>query len=556
MALITRTCSLALSLALVVAVPASAAPGREQVDFLRSGAATFVAARAAADAGDARRAAMLYASLAAADPGDGTMAQRALGQAIIGGDMALALRLAGRKLASDLPVEAQLLRIGEGLRTRSLDKQLTREFPQQIDFMGPFVGAWHLAERRRSKEAVQLLDSVAADAPLAELVPEQKALILLAAGRSAEARSFIEPALAAARGRSNRLRIAFASGLAANGDRDAGLALLAGRDATLRQAAAVLAAERKPKPLIATAAQAYSELLTALAASLDGEDSRTLPLSIAQVARYADPRNEQAALLVGLLLDRSGRENDALAVLRSVPDASPFTGEMRDAEVRALLGANRKEEALARARAFVAGEDVQAIDWLRLGDVLDAMDRHGDAAVAYGGAAAAVQAGGAGPEPWSIHLLRGAALEQAKMWPQAESALELAHRLAPENALVLNYLGYARLERGQKLDEAEAMIAEASRRAPDDASITDSLGWAQFKRGKVTEAIATLQRAAAADPGQAEIHEHLGDALYTAGRKYEARFAWNAALVTAEDDVRARIAAKVSGGLLPATAAP
>ncbi|WP_338504420.1 tetratricopeptide repeat protein [Sphingomonas kaistensis] len=523
------------------------------MDFLRSGAATFVAARAAADAGDARRAAMLYASLAAADPGDRSMARRALSQAIVGGDMPLALRLIGQQPAAGLPVEAQLLRISQYLQTRSSAKT---EYPQQIAFMAPLVGAWILAERRRWKEAVRLLDGVAADAPLAGLVPEQKALILLAAGRSSEAQPFIQPALAAARGRSNRLRIAFATGLAAAGEREAGLTLLTGRDSTLRAAASTLAAERRPRPLIATATQGYSELLTALAVSLDGEEGRSLALSLAQVARYADPRSEQAALLTALLLDRSWRGADALSILRSIPDSSPFAGEMRDAEMRVLLGADRQEEALARARAFVASNDKQAGDWLRLGDVLDAMGRHGEAAAAYDSAVSALQSGGAGPELWSVHLLRGAALEQAGMWPQAESALELAYRLAPENPTVLNYLGYARLERGQKLDEAEALIAEASRRAPDDASITDSLGWAQYKRGKLSQAILTLQRAAAADPAQAEINEHLGDALYAAGRKYEARFAWNAALVTAEDDVATRIAAKIAGGLSPATAAP
>jgi tetratricopeptide (TPR) repeat protein len=401
-----------------------------------------------------------------------------------------------------------------------------------------------------------LLDRVGSDTPVGQLVTEHKALILLANGRTAEAQALLAPALAAARGRANRLRIAFAQGLAARGERDAGLALLVGPEVTLRKAATDLAAEGRPRPLISTAGEGFSELVTALAVSLNENDGQSLPLALTQVARHADPRNEQATLLAGLLLSRSGRSNDAIALLRSIRDSSPLVWEARDAEVRTLLGADRKEEALARARAFVARGDEQAADWMRLGDVLDAMKRHGEAAVAFGSAAAAVQAGGAGPELWSIHLLRGAALEQADRWAEAESALELAHRLAPDNPSVLNYLGYARLERGEQLDEAEALIAEASRRAPDDASITDSLGWAQFKRGKVTEAVATLQRAAAADPAQAEINEHLGDALYTAGRRFEARFAWNAALVTAEDDVAKRIRDKLSAGLSPQTAAP
>ena len=58
-------------------------------------------------------------------------------------------------------------------------------------------------------------------------------------------------------------------------------------------------------------------------------------------------------------------------------------------------------------------------------------------------------------------------------------------RLAPDQPLLLNFLGYAKLERGEDIDAAEAMIRKASELAPDDASITDSLGWAQFKRGKI-----------------------------------------------------------------------
>jgi tetratricopeptide (TPR) repeat protein len=499
---------------------------------------------------------MLYASLAAADPADRVAARRALGQAVLAGDMPLALRLAKGQQSDELAVDARLLLVADALRQRRSNRDVSVALPQQLAFMTPFVSAWTLAERGRWREGVQLLDAVGADTPVGQLVTEHKALILLANGRTAEAQPLLAPALAAARGRANRLRIAFAQGLAARGERDAGLALLAGSDVALSKAATDLAAERRPRPSIATAAKGFSELVTALAVSLNENDGQTLPLALAQVARHADPRNEQATLLAGLLLGRSGRSTDAIALLRSIPDGSPFVWEARDAEVRNLSGTDRKEEALARARAFVADGDEQAADWMRLGDVLDAMKRHDEAAVAYGSAAAAVQAGGAGPELWSIHLLRGAALEQADRWAEAESALEIAHRLAPDNPSVLNYLGYARLERGEQLDEAEALIAEASRRAPDDASITDSLGWAQFKRGKVTEAVATLQRAAAADPAQAEINEHLGDALYTAGRRYEARFAWNAALVTAEDDVAKRIRDKLSAGLSRQTAAP
>ena len=73
------------------------------------------------------------------------------------------------------------------------------------------------------------------------------------------------------------------------------------------------------------------------------------------------------------------------------------------------------------------------------------------------------------------------------------------------------------LERGEDLDAAEAMIRKASELAPDDASITDSLGWALFKRGKLDEAIATLQRAAASDPPRPKSTSISAMRLFTLG---------------------------------------
>ena len=153
-------------------------------------------------------------------------------------------------------------------------------------------------------------------------------------------------------------------------------------------------------------------------------------------------------------------------------------------------------------------------------------------------------------------MFRASALESAERWPEAKAEMAIAMQLSPDNPLLLNFLGYGQLERGEALDESEAMVRKASALRPDDSSITDSLGWAQYKRGKVDDAIATLQRAAEGDPEQAEIHEHLGDALYTAGRRIEARFAWRAALVNAEDKAKQRLDAKLASGLTAANASP
>jgi len=203
----------------------------------------------------------------------------------------------------------------------------------------------------------------------------------------------------------------------------------------------------------------------------------------------------------------------------------------------------------------LSGGTSDPADFARVGDVLAAMDRHDEAAAAY--SRALQLSGQAKPEErWPLLLLRASALEQGNRWPEAKADLTQALALAPDEPLILNFLGYAQLERGENLDAAEAMIRKASSLAPDDASITDSLGWALYKRGRVPEAIEVLSRAAKADPTQAEIREHLGDALYKAGHRFEARYAWSAALITADDKIAKRVKAKLEAGLTTATAAP
>ena len=66
-----------------------------------------------------------------------------------------------------------------------------------------------------------------------------------------------------------------------------------------------------------------------------------------------------------------------------------------------------------------------------------------------------------------------------------KAALLKALALAPDQPVVLNYLGYAELERRENLAEAEKLIEQASALRPDDSAITDSLGWAYYVRGDI-----------------------------------------------------------------------
>ncbi|MEO5578601.1 MAG: tetratricopeptide repeat protein, partial [Sphingomicrobium sp.] len=373
--------------------------------------------------------------------------------------------------------------------------------------------------------------------------------------RPAEALLAAELALAKAGGRADRLRLAFADGFRAAGDQANALKLLEGDGLTLAEARTRIAANKSLGQAVDTPAKAYAELLLGLALALNKMPDKSLPISLAQIARYSSPDNRAGTLLLALLLDAGDRDGDALAMLRTIPAGQPFAAQAQDAEVRILSGMGSSNEALARARAFVAATP-NADSYSRLGAALIERELYAEAAEAYARAIAVSASGTGSDEAWALHLFRASALESANRWDEAKQDMAAAMSLSPDNPLLLNFLGYGQLERGENLEHAEAMVRKASALRPDDASITDSLGWAQFKRGRTDEAIATLQRAVEGDPAQAEIHEHLGDALYTAGRRIEARFAWRAALVTAEDKAKKRLDAKLAIGLTPANASP
>jgi len=506
------------------------------------------------------RSAELLAALADSNASNATINRKALAEAVGAGNMQLALRLARKPPRAELGVDARLLLVADELRRGHPERALSfvtgSDDEGNLQFLEPLIKAWAAVERRDLASALATIDQIPVNSLLGPFRFENRAFILLKFRRTAEAEPFARRAIDGAGGREARLRLALADGFLAAGDRKRALAMVAEMGTETGPARRRIEAGKRTGQAIDEPAKAFAELLLGMAVDLNRLNTRSLPISMAQVARYADPRNSAAAVLLALLLDGQGRVPEALGVLATIPASDPLAAQARDTAARILVDEKRFGEALQLAQAGISARDAGVSDFARLGDVLYGAKRYHEAADAYGRAIALAKAQGLRSELWPLHLLRATALESSDRWPETKQELLAALALAPEQPLILNFLGYAKLERGEDLDAAEAMIRKASALAPDDASITDSLGWALYKRGRFADAIETLQRAAAKDPGQPEIHEHLGDALYSIGRRYEARFAWNAALVRAEDDVAARIRIKIDAGLTPATAAP
>jgi len=523
-------------------------------------ARTYVQARAAAMSGDHARSAALLAALAQSQPEQADLARKALTEALGAGQMDLALSVAAKIPPNKLSTDARLLLVAEAVKRRQTDRALgwlkAGGDSPDLSFLTPILTAWDAADRGDANRAISTLDQIPNTSAIAPLRFEHEAFVLLKFKRTAEAEPFARRAIGAAGARETHIRLALADGFLAAGDRARALVMIDGLSPDAGAARLRILAGKPSGQAIDSAPEALSETLTAFAADLARMRQAAPPIGLAQVARFANPQNVGATTLLALLLDAQGRTEEALALVRSIPRDNAMASQARDAEVKVLTDNKRFDEAFATASAAANAPGATINDFSRVAEVYDSMKRYNEAAAAYGRAIALAQQQGLKTQLWPLLLVQANALEQAGRWPETKAALQQALAIQPDQPLLLNFMGYAKLEHHEDMDNAEAMIRRASELAPDDASITDSLGWAQFKRGKLDAAIATLQKAAEKDPDQPDIQEHLGDALYKSGRRMEARFAWNAALVTAEDEVAVRVKAKLTSGLTPANAAP
>jgi Flp pilus assembly protein TadD len=151
---------------------------------------------------------------------------------------------------------------------------------------------------------------------------------------------------------------------------------------------------------------------------------------------------------------------------------------------------------------------------------------------------------------WVIYYFRGICFERSKQWAKAEADLKKALELFPDQAHVLNYLGYSWIDQGINLDDGMRMIKRAVEQRADDGYIVDSLGWAYYRLGNNEEAVKQLERAVELKPEDPTINDHLGDAYWKIGRVLEARFQWSHARdLKPEPEDLVKIEAKLKSGL-------
>jgi Flp pilus assembly protein TadD len=115
--------------------------------------------------------------------------------------------------------------------------------------------------------------------------------------------------------------------------------------------------------------------------------------------------------------------------------------------------------------------------------------------------------------PSNIDLLYslGVIYEKTNRFTESVREMEAVLKIDPNNAEVLNFIGYSYADRGMNLEEAEKMIIQALKIKPGNGYMIDSLGWVYFKQNKLDSAVKKLKEAVELMPNDAAIVEHLGD---------------------------------------------
>ncbi|MFA5160936.1 MAG: tetratricopeptide repeat protein [Elusimicrobiales bacterium] len=121
------------------------------------------------------------------------------------------------------------------------------------------------------------------------------------------------------------------------------------------------------------------------------------------------------------------------------------------------------------------------------------------------------------PDYREAQLQYGIMAEKTGDMATAEAQFKKLLEKTPDDAMVLNYLGYSLADRGMKLDDAEGYIKRALSVSPDNGAYIDSLGWIYFKKGRHADALAQLKRAAGIINGDETVWQHLGDVFCALG---------------------------------------
>jgi len=300
---------------------------------------------------------------------------------------------------------------------------------------------------------------------------------------------------------------------------------------------------------VTTATEGAASVLFSVGGALNRQGAEDIVALYLQVSHELDPKSADTLLLLGGIAENTEQPQRAIEFYSQVPKTSPM-GRVSELQLGVILAQTGKvDEARSHLKALIESDPADLRSYLAYGSVLSDAKDYVAMAANYDKAVGVI---GNVPKAsdWSIFFQRGIAYERLKDWDKAEPNFKKALELNPDQAQVLNYLGYSWVDMNRNLDEGLNMIRRAVELRPDDGYIVDSLGWAYFRLGRFAEASTELERAAELKAGDVTVNDHLGDVYWRTGRKLEARYQWQRAITMKPElaDIP-RIEAKIKDGL-------
>ncbi len=538
---------------MAISVPFWSAPVAAQED-----AGAYLAGRSASNANDFETAAGFFARSLMADPTNPALLEGALASYVGTGDMSRAAYIADNMI--DLGLGSQLAYMASmSQQAKQGDWDALLNAQEAGQSIGPLVDgmarAWAHIGRGQMTAGIEAFDEmIEAEDGSRSFALYFKSLALASVGDYEGADAILGMSPMQGMQRTRRSTLAHAqvlSQLERNADAVALIDAVFGErvDAKVADMRTRLSnGETVPFTYVNSPAEGFAETLYSVAQILDGETDDFNTLIYARLAIDLDPTHTDATLLTARLLEQMGRFELADATYRQIAPTDPAYSEAELGRAKALIHADRREAAVEVLQALIRRNPEQAMVHATLGDTLRQLDRMRDANDAYTQALDLFPADS--NVRWFVLYSRAITHHDLDNWPAAEADFRASLALNPDEARVLNYLGYSLVERQEKMDEALDMIERAAASRPDSGAIVDSLGWVLYRMGRYDEAVGHMEHAASLMPSDAVVNDHLGDTYWAVGRYTEAQFQWNRALSfdPAEEDA-ARIRRKIDVGL-------
>jgi tetratricopeptide (TPR) repeat protein len=300
--------------------------------------------------------------------------------------------------------------------------------------------------------------------------------------------------------------------------------------------------------ITATPREGLSELYYGIGDALTGDGGVDLGMIYLQAGLKLRPDLPLASLALAEAYEESKHFAQANRIYEKIGKDSPLwpgATVRRAFNLNSLKKVDEAKESLDELITLYP-KDITAAE--AQGNILRAHKRYGEAATYYSKAINLLET--PAKFHWKYYYSRGVCFERLKNWKKAEIDLLQAHKLDPDQALVLNYLGYSWVDQGLHLNKAMRFIRRAVELKPDDGYFVDSLGWAHYRLRNYKKASVELERAVELKPDDPVINDHLGDAYWRVGRKLEAQFQWAQSLTLKPEEKDAiKIKAKLKDGM-------